>query len=88
MRLAERGLAWEVIKRGGCTRARERQRAEEQPSPVIGGDAAFNNRKKEELEMHVFVRIFPQTLSSLSRALARSHSHMHTYTNTKSLWLW
>lgn len=33
-------------------RASETQRAE--ASPVIGANAAFNNKTKEELEMHMF----------------------------------
>lgn len=46
------GFVWEIVEACGAMRASETRRAE--ASPVIGANAAFNNRTKEELEMHMF----------------------------------
>lgn len=69
VRFVERWVAWEIVEVCGGMWASETRRAE--ASPVIGANAAFNNRTKEELEMHMFKKcgFSPQTLS-LSHSVA------------------
>lgn len=62
------GLRERQQKCGGMW-ASETQRAE--TSPVIGANAAFNNRTKEELEMHMFKKCgFSPNPRSLSLSVA------------------
>lgn len=62
-------VAWEIVQVCGGMWASETRRAE--ASPVIGANAAFNNRTKEELEMHMFKKCgFPPKPLSLSHSVA------------------
>ena len=57
--------------------------AEKQRSPVIGGDAAFNNSKKRGTGDAYVCADFPQ--NSLSLVLSLSRTHTRTNTHIQSL---